>query len=482
MSAAPKPEPAAVPGTRAERTGLAFFALGSAMAWFFVAHGLSAVWSMPLIVAALGASLTVGIQIVVLLKARRYGRTLGLSLLTLYVAFTLLNVVLAGAGVAATVLKDRLGRASIVHELAEQKAEISAVTVSLESVAGEANRASTTSQQRQRIETIEGGSCALPGQPPSPRGEGPISRMRDSDRELFAALGRDSNALAARMQAANRQVEQAIADYSADNHQQTLAAVRTAMAEARTSAAASQEIRRQAEARLAQWRAGTPVACHDPGLERRIEALAKAEFPQVGNVGELPPVPSPGSAADRLFADLYANAFEGVPLDWELWGLPLFFGLLPDVLLVLGYAMWSYDRREAAPVIHDVTAHLLGSATDWSGFHTAASNGIVEQGLAELGRYHARKTSHFGDTDVLMIPDGCDQARPFLVMAKALAARGWARYQGLAKASALPAAMSPRPEVADDVPCHYFVLGRGVWNRIMMEAVRMAAHRAGAPA
>ncbi|MGQ7616862.1 hypothetical protein ACTGUV_10160, partial [Streptococcus suis] len=93
----------------AERTGLIFFVGGAVMAWFFVAHGLSAVWSMPLLMAALGASLTVGIQIVVLLKAKRYSRMLGLALLTLYVAFTILNVVLAAAGVAATVLKNRLG-------------------------------------------------------------------------------------------------------------------------------------------------------------------------------------------------------------------------------------------------------------------------------------------------------------------------------------------------------------------------------------
>ena len=348
---------------RGKLTGLIFFTAGAVLAWGFVAHGVAAVGSVPPTMAAVIATVTVGIQLLILFDGKHFGRKIGTSLLVFYLVLTTLNVVLAAAGVSSSVLKDQLGRASVVRSLGSAQTQIKSVTDALSSVSTEAQRAADASERQQELEAVSGGSCAAPDQAPSPKGIGPIARMRDADRALFANLAADADRLTSEMRAANQTVEQALNSYSAERHDEAIAAVRKALDQARANAAASRDIKRQAVTRLAEWQAGQPVACNDAELQARINALANANYPLVADIGELPSAPSPNSAARGLIEDT-AGIFSGRPFDLGMWGVPLVGGILPDVLLILGFMMFTYnpDNKKGLRDDDEILAERLGLA------------------------------------------------------------------------------------------------------------------------
>ncbi len=346
---------------RGKLSGLLFFISGAMLAWGLVTHGVAAVGSVPLIAAAAIATVTVGIQLAILFDGKHYGRKIGAALYAFYTVLTLLNVVLAAAGFAASLLADDLGRGNVVKALGNAQTEISSVTDALGSVSADAQRASAISDRKSRFEATSGGSCTAPGQAPSAKGIGPIANMREADEALFAGISADANRIAIEMRNASRAVDEAVSTYSADQHDVVIAAVRAALGQARASAAESQAIKRQALSRLAEWRAGQPIACHDPELVASIEALTNADYPSVADNIELPAAPTPDSAANDLFSDA-AGVLQGEPFDLDMWGIPLAGGILPDVLLVLGFMMVTYnpDRKNRQRNDEEILAERLG--------------------------------------------------------------------------------------------------------------------------
>jgi hypothetical protein len=379
------------------------------------------------------------------------------------------------SGIVAIAAPNDLGRRSFEAVVAAPRARTIAVADALNATEAALSALSRQSDQRATVEATSGSSCG-----PSPTGEGPIFRLRMRDRDRFAELAADFGGRASGVRQIRAELDSAIGSYAVERHAAIASRIDALVERARQSAAdpAIGAMRAELGARLDGVRNGSPdptsealIRCPDAELERALSAVLAVAPPTVPAIESMPQEPGHRAAA-MAFVRHIGDWWEEAAFDAEMWGMPVGLGFFPDAVFLLGLMKLKRDRREHLGVTRKLALFVTGKDGGWSAAAAAAEDAADDPRLAWLLRYHSRKSSVYGHTDCLTVP--ADHGHDAFLQCMALVQIGDATYHGRGPAKSLLEGAYPRP-VNGDVESHFFILGRKVWERLLMESMRDAA-------
>lgn len=453
----------------------ALLLIGGLLNIVVVAFGVRDVLAWPLVAAFGFASFLIALQYILgrSLSGSGFLHGIGCSLLYLFVIGV--NLILAVSGIVAIAAPDALGRRSFEAVVAVPRAQIIAVADNLDATEMAVSALSRQSDQRAAVEATSGSSCG-----PSPKGEGPIFRLRMRDRDRFAELAAAFAGRAATTRQVRAELDAAIAGYSVEQHAALASRIDTLVERARQSAAdpAIHAMRAELRTRLSGVRSTTPdpstgavVRCPDQELDRALSGVLAVAPPGVPAVEAIPQEPSHRAAA-MAFARQIGNWWHGAPFDSEMWGMPVTLGFFPDAVFLLGLMKLKRDRRELLGISGRLARRVTGKEGAWSDAAAAAEEAAEDPRLAWLLRYHSRRSRWYGHTDCLTVP--ADHGHEAFLQCMGLVQIGDATYHGLGPAKLLLEGAHPRP--ADgEVESHFFVLRHKTWERLLIESMRDAA-------
>jgi hypothetical protein len=460
----------------------ALLLLGGLFNIIVVATGVRDVMAVPLLAAFGFAALLLLLQYILGSKVAGNG-FLGLGYAAAYAALMMINVILATGGVTSIGFSNRLGQTGFERSIAGVTPEIVSVADAYRSISARLESLAAYSAARADDESTNGGTCGA-----SPRGQGPIFRLRMRDRDEFATLSGTFARLSAQMAEAHARADGLVAGYRVERHEEIARGVNEALATARAGAShpALDSMRRQLTARLAGVSAGVidtadggAVICPDSRLQAEISAVMEAPVPQVPEADDLPARPSHETAVIAFVTEL-VGALGGQGFDWSLWGVPLILGLIPDAIFMLGLAQARRDRRLQAGVLGKLAEGHVAAGASWSGLRAAAVAAADDEALHRLASFHHRRVRLFGVTDYLVIPADRDHFPDYL-LAHRIRFCGYASYVGIGAAGRLPEAALPAiPPERKEVLAHFFVFHTGAWDELLLDALKAskAPHRA----
>lgn len=329
---------------------LVLLLVGGLLNAVFVTMGFHGAFNFPWALAVPSTAMLIATQYV-LIEESREGRMFGWTGKGLYLVFACIDILLAAAGLTAALGADALGQSFFENSVAAPVAAINAVNTNLTDFSAGMSAIAAHSTERRNEEVANGKTCA-----PSPRGEGPYSRLRDDDARINEEDAKYVAGLADRARGASRSITGEVASYRVAQHQVTINAIDKALSEAKMVAGDSRlaAIRTRLVERQRQVTAGRPdrvnpallVRCpRDTELTKLLAQIIAVGAPVVPGGYDMPPVPDEHASVMGLIAAI-GRGISGQ--GWHLgpWAFALVLSPVPDLLFL--YGLWARRRSQDA--------------------------------------------------------------------------------------------------------------------------------------
>lgn len=452
------------------RAGLLIL-LGGTLNIIIISFGLRDVLTLPFGIAVAFATGLVGVQYV-LGTLVPFGFWVGVGRLAAYIFIVCVNLVLAVSGIIALGQPDVLGRQSFEEVVAAPRAQIVAVTDIMVNSETALSRLSAHSEQRASEEANNGGSCG-----PTDGGRGPVFRVRDNDKNVFAAFATQSRNRADQMRGIRTSLDSAISGYSAGRHAAVARQIDGLVDQARQLAAdpgigqmrAALEARRAGEATTTpDPLTGVAVRCPDPELARALTGVLQVAPPAVPPIQSLPSEPSHQAAAVAYLSAI-GGLINGRTVGLQMWIVATLISFFPDLILILGITQARAVRKARLGVVGRMAGQIDPDRPGIDTVLDAAESLSVSEKYSLFQPHHSSRDSLLGRTDFLCIP--VSNQRAYYAALTLVGAKA-GKYIGYGPAHALPKGAMPRPNYVGD--CHFFVFRGKAWTRFLVELMKLA--------